>query len=56
MKDQNKGDRFKNLWFAYTSGGQTAAREPHAVLRNSACGSQSFPKIYVFVFYLLFLL
>jgi len=26
MKDRNKGNRFKNLWFVYTRGGQTAAR------------------------------
>jgi len=40
----------------YFRGGQTAAREPHAALATFACGSLSFPKNCIFVFYLLFLL
>jgi len=34
----------------YANGGQIAAREPHAALRTFACGSLSFPKIYIYFF------
>jgi len=34
----------------YIRGGQTAAREPHAALRNFACGSLSFSKHYICIF------
>jgi len=38
-------------FIVYTRGSQSAAHEPHVALPRFLCGSFSFPKNYIFVFY-----